>query len=254
MSKGGTTYERASEVRGGCRLVVLLCAGRVRRIVLCGYLSLIIGVIGCASTRRVSERSYQQAVRLIEDGTVQLRVGDLDQADALFSLAYQITPLAAALDGQGCVAFRRGDLNRAEQLFSDAYRLDAGYDEGAAHLALLLEVRGERERALEIYDWYLRRHPDDWWARNNRAAAWHDLGVEQRVIEAELRRAAALSNHGVVEDNLKRLNRGTQSAGDEFDGKKIGQDERAGGTAEAAFFASQQPKNDESGVSERISS
>jgi tetratricopeptide (TPR) repeat protein len=222
------------------------------------YLSVVIEISGCASTRRVSERSYQHAVRLVEDGTTQLRSGNLEQADALFGLAYEIAPLAAALDGQGCVAFRRGDLERAEALFIDAYRMDAGYDEGAAHLALLLEVRGERDRALEIYDWYLRRHPDDWWARNNRAAAWHDVGVDGRAVEAELRRAAALSQQRVVEDNLQRLSRGAQSAGEDSDGKKIGQDKRAGsktgGAAEAAVVDSQHRTIAASSDSERIGS
>jgi Flp pilus assembly protein TadD len=134
-----------------------------------------------------------------------MREGRFAEADASFSLAYEVAPLAAALDGQGCVALFRGEWGRAERFFHEAYMMDDGYDEAAANLALLLDARGEPGRARELYRWYLERHPEDAAVRNNMAVLEFDQGSDKELILQELMRAAAVSRHGAVAENITRL-------------------------------------------------
>jgi Flp pilus assembly protein TadD len=160
---------------------------------------------GCAIKSRTPEAQYQRALNLVDQGTLLLREERFDEADASFSLAYDVVPLAAALDGQGCVALLRGEWDRAEKFFREAYTMDEGYDEAAANLALLLDARGEPERARELYRWYLSRHPEDAAVRNNMAALEFDQGGDKSLILQELMRAAAVSRHGAVVDNITRV-------------------------------------------------
>lgn len=160
---------------------------------------------GCAVRTPISEERYQRALELVDQGTLFLRDNRLDEAQASFSLAYDMASLAAALDGQGCVAFLRGDWDRAERFFREAYMADGEYDEAAANLALVLDAQGKPEQAREWYTWYLSRHPEDAAARNNRAALEIDQGGDKVLILQELLRAAAVSRHDIILDNITRL-------------------------------------------------
>jgi Flp pilus assembly protein TadD len=134
-----------------------------------------------------------------------MREGRFDEADAAFSVAHDLVPLAAAVDGRGCIALLRGEWEQAEGFFEEAYMMDQSYDKAAANLALLLDVKGEPDRARELYKWYLERHPDDAGVRNNMAALEFDQGGDKKLILQELLRAAAVSRHGVIIDNITQL-------------------------------------------------
>jgi Flp pilus assembly protein TadD len=162
-------------------------------------------IAGCAIKAPIPEERYQKALELVDQGTLLLRDRRLDEAEASFSLAYDIAPVAAALDGRGCVAFLRGDWDRAERFFREAYMADEGYDEAAANLALVLDAQGKPEQAREWYTWYLSRHPEDAATRNNMAALEVDQGSDKELILQELLRAAAISRHSIIMDNITRL-------------------------------------------------
>lgn len=171
-------------------------------------LMMLMGVLliaGCAIKAPIPEERYQKALELVDQGTLLLRDRRLDEAEASFSLAYDIAPVAAALDGRGCVAFLRGDWDRAERFFREAYMADEGYDEAAANLALVLDAQGKPEQAREWYTWYLSRHPEDAATRNNMAALEVDQGSDKELILQELLRAAAISRHSIIMDNITRL-------------------------------------------------
>jgi Flp pilus assembly protein TadD len=160
---------------------------------------------GCALKSPIPEARHQQALELVDQGTLLLRDRRLDEAEASFSLAYDVAPLAAALDGQGCVAFLRGEWDRAEHFFREAYMADEEYDKAAANLALVLDAQGKPEQAREWYKWYLARHPEDAAVRNNMAALEIDEGSDKNLILQELLRAAAISRHDIIMDNITRL-------------------------------------------------
>ncbi len=168
-------------------------------------LAYLIFAVGCAAKKPIPETRYQKALELVDQGTVLLRDRRLDEAEAAFSLAYDVAPLAAALDGRGCVAFLRGEWDRAESFFREAYMADEGYDEAAANLALVLDAQGKAEQAREWYRWYLSRRPEDAAARNNMAALEIDQGSDKSLILRELWRAAAISRHAIIMDNITRI-------------------------------------------------
>lgn len=165
----------------------------------------VVVLAGCAAKAPISEARYQQALALVDQGVLSMREGRLDEADAAFSVAHDLVPLAAAVDGRGCVALLQGEWEDAERFFEEAYMMDQSYDKAAANLALLLDIRGEPDRARELYKWYLDRHPDDAGVRNNMAALDFDRGTDRDLILQELLRAAAISRHGVIIDNITHL-------------------------------------------------
>jgi len=171
---------------------------------------------GCSPSGAVSEGAYRQALDLVDQGTLLLRARRLGEADAAFALAYEMAPLAAALDGRGCVALVAGDLGAAEEFFLRAYTNDGSYDHALGNLALVYEVTGRPEMARWAYRALLARQPQSSAVRHNLAALEYDGISRNRVVTAsdkarvrqEFLKSAALSEHGVIADNITRLERG----------------------------------------------
>ena len=83
----------------------------IRRYMLLGALLLpLLSAVGCLLPGSIPDERFEQAERLVDEGTLALRDGKLEEAQAAFSLSRDLAPLAAALDGQGCVALLRGDV------------------------------------------------------------------------------------------------------------------------------------------------
>ena len=142
-----------------------------------------------------------------------LREGRLSDAATAFGLARDYAPLAAALDGKGCVAFLKGDFAQAEDLFRQAYESDVTYDEALGNLALVLDVVGRHEEALDLYGELLEQHPEAARQRNNRAALAFDEATDPREVEAELAKAALLLGAGIAESNLTRIRESRRKIG-----------------------------------------
>lgn len=164
-----------------------------------------VSLVGCFTRELVPEQRYQRALALVDEGTTLLRKKKLTEAAVLFSMAAELAPLAAAVDGQGCVALLEGDLVRAEELFEKAYEMDETYDEALGNLAVLRDIQGNSHEALRLYTRFLEAHPDSGIARNNKAALEYDLGARRMLVVQELQKAGRLSEHGIIKDNAQRL-------------------------------------------------
>lgn len=160
---------------------------------------------GCFGSSVVSIEQYRRADELIEEGAQALREQRFRDAEAAFSMAYDVAPLAAALDGQGCVAFLRGDVREAERFFRQAYESDTRYDHALANLALLYDLTGRREEARRMYDEVLQREPEAARVRNNRAAMEFEQGGDKQWVATELTKSALLLPEGVVTQNLVHM-------------------------------------------------
>jgi Flp pilus assembly protein TadD len=159
---------------------------------------------GCAFNQ-VREDRYQQAVKLVDEGAKQLREGKLNEASNAFSVAAELAPLAAAVDGQGCVALLQGDFAKAEEFFNKAYEMDSSYDEALGNLALLMDITGRHEKAKALYNQAIEKLPEHVGLRNNRAALEYDRGARKMVVIQELEKAALIGDSPVIKANLERL-------------------------------------------------
>lgn len=173
-----------------------------------GYMliGIVAGVlVACAPQGAIPVWRYDRAEGLVNEGVLALREGRLADAENAFDLARDHAPLAAALDGKGCVAFHRGEFAQAEQLFREAYESDSSYDDALGNLALVLDILGRDEEAIDAYDAFLREHPEALRERNNRAALALDSGEEPQKVEAELAKAALIMNGELVGKNLETI-------------------------------------------------
>lgn len=168
--------------------VLLLCAGSCAPVV-----------------QEIRPDEYHEGLRLIDEGTLRLRAGELDEAEATFIAAAELAPLAAALDGRGCVAFLRGDLSAAERWFTAAWEMDRTYEHSLANLALVREAQGDQAGAERLYRAAITEEPRHFRARNNYAAFLVQMKGSTVEGRQELLKAAALADHPLIRQNLDQL-------------------------------------------------
>jgi Flp pilus assembly protein TadD len=171
----------------------------------------VVTLTGCAVVRPVSQDQVRRANALVDVGVMHLREMRLVDADAAFEQAFDIAPVAAALDGIGCVALLNGDFDKAEQMFVRAYEMDAEYDQSMANLALLRDIQGRKEEASQLYHEYLSRYPEAARVRNNAALLDFDLNERPEVVTRELQKAATIEDSSIVRENLEKVRRYAQS-------------------------------------------
>lgn len=85
--------------------------------------------------------------------------------------------------------------------------MDATYDASLANLALLYDLTGDKEKARRLYHVVLTRHPESAQVRNNFAGVLLDLEGDRPKARRELVKASELLPHGVIQDNITRLER-----------------------------------------------
>ena len=161
-----------------------------------------IAISGCLMSGDISEQRYSRADSFVNQGAEELRQMRFEEAKRFFELAADLAPLAAAKDGLGCVELLRGNVNRAIGLFEAAYQMDKTYDEALLNLALAYEVRGDSEKARDIYLEYLNKYPESAPARNNLAALEYDRGGGRIEVLHALTKAAMLAPNRVLSQNL----------------------------------------------------
>jgi Flp pilus assembly protein TadD len=166
------------------------------------YAVWLVGLTGCVSHQGVSEEMQRHALELVDRGTLLLRERRFGDAQAAFETAYELAGLPAAVDGQGCTAFHQGDLIGAERLFRQAFSMDGNYGEALANLGLVLAVQGRKDEAAAAYRSYLVQRPEAAHVRNNLMILEYERGEATMRVESELRKAAMLTNYGVIADNL----------------------------------------------------
>lgn len=174
----------------GYRLSILLCLAHM---------------VGCSASRAVPEMDARKAEALVDVGTRFLRERRLSEAKKAYELAFEVAPVAAAVDGLGCVALLEGLYEVAEGYFMEAYEMDRSYDEALVNLGLVKELQGDPTEAKAIYLRYLKNHPSSGRVRNNLAALEYDRGRRTIDTVASLEKAIVLSNQGVSRDNLQVL-------------------------------------------------
>ena len=128
--------------------------------------------------------------------TAAMRIGDLDTAERLATLALEQFTVRADADGRmrsanllGALHFERGQLELAERSFSEARRLARTLDDtllgarASNNLASVAHLRGQPELALMLYREALlgyQRLGD----RRGTAETYHNLGLSFRQIAA----------------------------------------------------------------------
>lgn len=124
-----------------------------------------------------------KALDLNQAGVEALAAGDLETADARFSLALEYNPsFVDALTNQGLVELQRGNFERARQLFSRARRLNP--DVAQPHHALGVLAERERRPDLASREYYeaLRVDPGFAPARSNLAHLLYESGLYEAAL------------------------------------------------------------------------
>jgi Flp pilus assembly protein TadD len=124
-----------------------------------------------------------KALDLNQAGVAALAAGDLETADARFSLALEYNPsFVDALTNQGLVELQRGNFERARQLLTRARRLNP--DVAQPHHALGVLAERERRPDLASQNYYeaLRVDPGFAPSRSNLAHLLYDGGLYEDAL------------------------------------------------------------------------
>ncbi|HYP75405.1 MAG TPA: tetratricopeptide repeat protein [Polyangiaceae bacterium] len=135
--------------------------------------------LACAGTAPLPPK----ALALNEAGVAALASGDLETADARFSLALEYNPkFVDALTNQGLVELQRGNFERARQLLTRARRLNP--DVAQPHHALGVLAERERRPDLASPNYYeaLRVDPGFAPARANLAHLLYNGGLYEEAL------------------------------------------------------------------------
>ncbi len=162
------------------------------------------GLAGCVYTPEITAHKQSEAMRLVDQGTLLMRVGDLDQAQASFQVAMELADLPQAVDGLGCIALLSGQFDVAERLFVHAYNMDPEYNNSLGNLALLYDLRGLSNQSESVYRMALESEPNDFRARNNYAAFLARYrGTKDAAVRYELLKAQVVKSHPIINENIE---------------------------------------------------
>ncbi|MEI9953410.1 MAG: tetratricopeptide repeat protein [Pseudomonadota bacterium] len=142
-------------------------------------LALPIFCLACAGTAPLPPK----ALALNEAGVAALAAGDLETADARFSLALEYNPkFVDALTNQGLVELQRGNFERARQLLSRARRLNPDVAQPHHALGVLAERERRPDLASRDYAEALRVDPGFAPSRANLAHLLYDGGLYEDAL------------------------------------------------------------------------
>src|SRR3954471_5551 len=124
-----------------------------------------------------------KALDLNRTGVQALAAGDLETADARFSLALEYNPnFVDALTNQGLVELQRGNFTRARALLSRARRLNPDVAQPHHALGVLAERQRRPDVASQHYYDALRVDPGFAPSRNNLAHLLYDGGMYEEAL------------------------------------------------------------------------
>lgn len=167
-----------------------------------------ISTSACLQPKQPSLDDIRESQRLIDQGTLLLRQGELNLARGSFSVAAEIHPSAAAFDGLGCVAMLEKRFSIAQSYFIRAYQEDSNYSNALGNLALLYEILGVISEVERLYQLVLRQDPKNYRIRNNYAAFLDRQGEKGEIgVADQLHKAFSLVPHPLIKDNLEAIGR-----------------------------------------------
>lgn len=163
----------------------------------------------CSFIFERSEEDKLKALQLIDQGTLHLREGNLEDAKASFILSNDINESAAATDGLGCVSFMKQDYIEAEKLYIKAYRMEDNYFNSLANLALLYEQTHSKKEARKLYELAVNANPTNFKIRSNFGAFLYDNysknSDESALGKEELYKAKNILPAKIITDNIKLI-------------------------------------------------
>lgn len=168
-------------------------------------LVLFITVLGGCFGSKAPQYRIDRAYQLVDVGAKALRMGQLEDADAAFSMAVDLADIPAAVDGLGCVALLNGDWQRAEDFFKKAYDLDSEYTKALGNLGLLRDLQGRTEEAKRLYTTVLTYEPDNGEVRNNLAVLEYELKGSTLDALQQMKKAALSRHDAVIRSNIGLL-------------------------------------------------
>lgn len=135
--------------------------------------------LGCSGTAPLPAK----AVELNRAGTEALVRGDLETADARFTLALEYSPrFVEALVNQGLVELQRGNFDRARELIMRARRLNPDVAQPHHALGILAERQARPDEASRHYYAALEVDPGFCPARANLARLLFDAGMLEEAL------------------------------------------------------------------------
>lgn len=149
-----------------------------------------------------SAEESQQALLLIDKGTMFLRGADYESARAAFKVSNELYPSAAALDGLGCVELQTGKYELADRYFARAMELDPTYTQVLGNRALLYERTGKLAEAEEYFRKAVELAPSNMPIRNNFGVLLSEQGKNSLAIE-QYRAGQIVEDHPIVKANLE---------------------------------------------------
>ncbi len=161
---------------------------------------------GCV-LQRTSPLKEQRAQEMVDRGTILLRRGMYDHAEAAFRVALDQARVPAAYDGLGCALFLRGKPLEAESIYLKVITWFPRYAPAKANLALLYDMRGERSKALSLYEEALAQDPMNFKVRNNYGALLSNSQNQRgkSLGKSYLTDAQVIVNHPIVRANLEAI-------------------------------------------------
>jgi len=136
-------------------------------------------LVGCSGAAPLPAK----AVQLNQAGAEALAQGDLETADARFSLALEYSPrFVEALVNQGLVELQRGNFERARELIARARRLNPDVAQPHHALGVLAERQARPDEASRHYYDALAVDPGFAPARANLARLLFDAGMLDEAL------------------------------------------------------------------------
>lgn len=160
-------------------------------------------VVGCSAGAALPP----QAAALNQAGIEALGRGDLETADARFSVALEYSPrFVDALVNLGLVELERGNFFRARVLFERARRLNPDVAQPHHALGVLAERERRLDRASEHYYASLRVDPGFTPARANLARLLFESGqLEEALVQYQRLAGVAENDAGALAGLLETL-------------------------------------------------
>jgi Flp pilus assembly protein TadD len=152
---------------------------------------------------------YQPKTDRALEAKAQIEVGDRSLLEshyrgafAAYKNAHAMAPSATTLVGMGAAMIGMGDLMAGEKYFLRALAEDPSHAYAYGNLGVVAGLRGDGNKACELYEKALALDPSAFEFLNNLAVQQYADGYESEAVLNLLLRALALQSHPRVRKNI----------------------------------------------------